>query len=760
MTDSNPSRPRSRSRSSSSTGSSTVAAAERYLTRAAGRRVRRARPAQSLPHRGPLRRHGRRRAGHGRLSRSGCASRVAARSSRSSRSARTEGPAAPSGARSSRARPIGPPDRPTGRRRRRARSSSSSPATRRSSSWSRSASSAASADPRRRDTRVELSLDEVDVVAGGRGSSGSSSSRRSCVEGAEARLDELADDLRRGPGADADDREQARRRAGDRRGPRARHGTASDGAEAAAEAATRPTATVGAGDAADPTTPTAGERRRDDDRAGPMPSRRPARADADDDARPRVGRRRGALEAEAMAADARRRRALPDLADFIAAGLPTTADVVLSPEPPDDSRLVVGKTPGRHRRRPHRRGRPQGPALPPRPDARPRGRHARRASMPRSSTRCASRPAGSGPRGASSGRRSGPAGRSATGTACARSPSRLGRRPRPRRPARGGRRLPGRPAGRRAARARAAAARLARPPRRRPRPAPPRAGLRTATSAGSTTTATSSGPRARRSSRSARPSRTASATPPPSRIWAAYEQVRAYEPVLRWADVETLHELRIAGKWLRYTLEFVREALGRSRAAHRAGHRAPGPPRPDERRRRRRVDGPDLPGRARRRAVGRSRARRSAATSSAARRRSPACGGRSRVPWRGVAGVSFRRGLGRVVAGLCTDAVRPQSRQPWASSGSRSRQAPPTWSTTRIAPSRMPASDTRIRVDPVASQQRVHDRGAGRQDARPDRLDQVALDGFRGRSRWPGSPAPRRSAPGSAPGRCGPPAPP
>jgi CHAD domain-containing protein len=47
-----------------------------------------------------------------------------------------------------------------------------------------------------------------------------------------------------------------------------------------------------------------------------------------------------------------------------------------------------------------------------------------------------------------------------------------------------------------------------------------------------------------------------------SRIWGAYEHVRAYEPVLRWADVETLHELRIAGKWLRYTIEFVREALG------------------------------------------------------------------------------------------------------------------------------------------------------------------------------------------------------
>jgi CHAD domain-containing protein len=49
----------------------------------------------------------------------------------------------------------------------------------------------------------------------------------------------------------------------------------------------------------------------------------------------------------------------------------------------------------------------------------------------------------------------------------------------------------------------------------------------------------------------------------PSRIWSAYEAVRAYEAVLRWADVTTLHDLRIASKWLRYTLEFVREALGR-----------------------------------------------------------------------------------------------------------------------------------------------------------------------------------------------------
>jgi CHAD domain-containing protein len=52
----------------------------------------------------------------------------------------------------------------------------------------------------------------------------------------------------------------------------------------------------------------------------------------------------------------------------------------------------------------------------------------------------------------------------------------------------------------------------------------------------------------------------------PSQIWAAYEAVRAYDPVLPWADVETLHRLRIAGKRLRYDLEFFREALGRDSA--------------------------------------------------------------------------------------------------------------------------------------------------------------------------------------------------
>jgi len=47
-----------------------------------------------------------------------------------------------------------------------------------------------------------------------------------------------------------------------------------------------------------------------------------------------------------------------------------------------------------------------------------------------------------------------------------------------------------------------------------------------------------------------------------SRIWSAYEHVRAYDGVLRWADIATLHQLRIAGKRLRYTIEFFREPLG------------------------------------------------------------------------------------------------------------------------------------------------------------------------------------------------------
>src|ERR1035437_11192979 len=48
----------------------------------------------------------------------------------------------------------------------------------------------------------------------------------------------------------------------------------------------------------------------------------------------------------------------------------------------------------------------------------------------------------------------------------------------------------------------------------------------------------------------------------PSLLWSSYEAMRAYELVLPWADVETVHDLRIAAKWLRYGLEFFGETLG------------------------------------------------------------------------------------------------------------------------------------------------------------------------------------------------------
>ena len=138
----------------------------------------------------------------------------------------------------------------------------------------------------------------------------------------------------------------------------------------------------------------------------------------------------------------------------------------------------------------------------------------------------------------------------------------------------------------------------------------------------------------------------------PSRIWAAYEQVRSYEPVLRWADVPTLHELRIAGKWLRYSMEFVAEPLGddalpliakvtalqdhlglmndadvsasmaRTFLVEHAEHLS-------------QAEGA---------AIGRYLVDREREVARLRR----AIG----VPWRGIAGPGFRRSLGRVVAGL------------------------------------------------------------------------------------------------------------
>lgn len=46
-----------------------------------------------------------------------------------------------------------------------------------------------------------------------------------------------------------------------------------------------------------------------------------------------------------------------------------------------------------------------------------------------------------------------------------------------------------------------------------------------------------------------------------SRILSAYERVHAYETLMSWADVATLHDLRIQSKRLRYSLEFFSEVL-------------------------------------------------------------------------------------------------------------------------------------------------------------------------------------------------------
>jgi CHAD domain-containing protein len=47
----------------------------------------------------------------------------------------------------------------------------------------------------------------------------------------------------------------------------------------------------------------------------------------------------------------------------------------------------------------------------------------------------------------------------------------------------------------------------------------------------------------------------------PTTIWDAYQAVWAFDGGLGSADLATLHQLRIAAKWLRYTLEFIREPL-------------------------------------------------------------------------------------------------------------------------------------------------------------------------------------------------------
>ena len=138
----------------------------------------------------------------------------------------------------------------------------------------------------------------------------------------------------------------------------------------------------------------------------------------------------------------------------------------------------------------------------------------------------------------------------------------------------------------------------------------------------------------------------------PSRIWAAYEVVRGYEPVLRWADVETLHDLRIAGKWLRYTLEFVREALGQeanpliARVTALQDHLGL-------------MHDADVEASMARTFLVEHAGNLSALESAAIgrylvnrERETMRLRRTVGVTWRGVAGVRFRRSLGRVVAGL------------------------------------------------------------------------------------------------------------
>jgi len=45
------------------------------------------------------------------------------------------------------------------------------------------------------------------------------------------------------------------------------------------------------------------------------------------------------------------------------------------------------------------------------------------------------------------------------------------------------------------------------------------------------------------------------------RIWRAYERLRSYDEIVPFADVPTLHALRIDAKRMRYTLEFFGEVL-------------------------------------------------------------------------------------------------------------------------------------------------------------------------------------------------------
>lgn len=56
-----------------------------------------------------------------------------------------------------------------------------------------------------------------------------------------------------------------------------------------------------------------------------------------------------------------------------------------------------------------------------------------------------------------------------------------------------------------------------------------------------------------------------------SSLWARYEAVWAYGPLLDGAEMETLHDLRIECKYLRYALEFFQPVLDETKAARLIG---------------------------------------------------------------------------------------------------------------------------------------------------------------------------------------------
>jgi CHAD domain-containing protein len=137
-----------------------------------------------------------------------------------------------------------------------------------------------------------------------------------------------------------------------------------------------------------------------------------------------------------------------------------------------------------------------------------------------------------------------------------------------------------------------------------------------------------------------------------SRLWLAYEDVRAYEHTLRWADLATLHQLRISAKRLRYAIEFFREALGPDTTSiiprvvalqDHLGYLH---------------DAEVTAGRARAFLVENSGRLTEAEIAAVGRylssREKELLRLRRTVgrPWRAVAGLSFRRGLGRAIADL------------------------------------------------------------------------------------------------------------